>query len=63
MKYLILIILILNLVQVQDTLKTVESQIIIGLFIKTKDQHLVFSVNYEKEPLLILKEHLTINRW
>jgi len=62
-KYLILIILILNLVQVQDTLKTVESQIIIGLFIKTKDQHLVFSVNYEKEPLLILKEHLTINRW
>jgi hypothetical protein len=54
------LILILNLVQVQDTLKTVESQIIIGLFIKTKDQHLVFSVNYEKEPLLILKEHLTI---
>ena len=58
LKNIILIIFIFNLVSGQDTLTTVSGQILMGQFIKTTDQHIVFKVDYEKEPLLIAKENV-----
>ena len=58
LKNIILIIFIFNPISGQDTLITVSGQILMGQFIKTTDQHIVFKVDYEKEPLLIAKENV-----
>jgi hypothetical protein len=47
LKNIILIIFIFNPVSGQDTLITVSGQILMGQFIKTTDQHIVFKVDYE----------------
>ena len=57
-KKLILFFSILGLAFRQDTLTTVSGQILMGKFIKTTAQHIVFKVDYEKEPLLIAKENV-----
>lgn len=58
LKNIILIIFIFNPISGQDTLITVSGQILMGQFIKTTAQHIVFKVDYEKEPLLIAKENV-----
>ncbi len=58
LKNIILIIFIFNPISGQDTLITVSGQILMGQFIKTTAQHIVFKVDYEKEPLLIEKENV-----
>ena len=57
-KKLILFFFIFGLAFGQDTLTTVSGQILMGKFIKTTDQHIVFKVDYEKEPLLVAKENV-----
>ena len=59
-KKLILFFFIFGLAFGQDTLTTVSGQVLMGQFIKTIDQHIVFKVDYEKEPLLIAKENVEI---
>jgi len=58
LKNIILIIFIFNPISGQDTLITVSGQILMGQFIKTTAQHIVFKVDYEKYPLLIEKKML-----